>query len=299
MKKMMAILLALVTVFLMGCTVSASAESDYAVGFVTCTNLSVRSQPASNASKVTGLINGDYVIITGKEYNSQRGESFYGVITQASWYNGVRQTEGYVLAQFIKEGLKKWITCSNFTYFYALPGSSCAVAGNGDGPYLVMDEVWITANGESALWYAVQPRSGFGCSSAVRSTDVPSPYVSEEDTAFANSVGISMDIGGYIEIPLSTDYIWQNQPEQNRFEAKKGLNGLYDGCKALVNCHTLAVRRNPDDNEKSLDFLHNGDVVQVIKYGEYYTSINFASEKTSWQTVEAYVHTEHLLGLIE
>ena len=283
MKRIIWVLTLIICIF----CVSVCMAEQYNIGFVTCTNLTVRETPASNGKKVTGLKNGDYVVITGSEYNSSRGESFYKVISKEAWDAGTRDTQGYVLEQFVQTGIKRYINCTSFTNFYALPGSRIAVAGNSDGPYLILDEMTTLMNGSQETWYGVQPRSGFGCSSAVRASEVSAPFTMPEDEQFMYSV-----MGYYPESGDQTGYVEPVQPVNP--PSQTGVNGLYNGCQALVNCNTLAVRANPDDNLESLGFLHNGDIVQVYQVGEYYSSIYYDYKGVK---VIGYVHTEHLLAI--
>ena len=54
---------------------------------------------------------------------------------------------------------------------------------------------------------------------------------------------------------------------------------------------SLAVRSVPDDNEKAVGFLHNGDLVTVIQYGDYFSSIEY---ELAGQITECWVHSEYL-----
>lgn len=70
----------------------------------------------------------------------------------------------------------------------------------------------------------------------------------------------------------------------------------YNRPKAVVVCSTLAVRRTPNDEAEPVGFFHNGDVLEIVTRGEYFTGIvwEFSGQKT-----ECWVHTEHLQELLE
>ena len=70
----------------------------------------------------------------------------------------------------------------------------------------------------------------------------------------------------------------------------------YNRPKAVVVCSTLAVRRTPNDEAEPVGFFHNGDVLEIVTRGEYFTGVvwEFSGQKT-----ECWVHTEHLQELLE
>lgn len=59
----------------------------------------------------------------------------------------------------------------------------------------------------------------------------------------------------------------------------------------VVTANTLAVRSEPNDDQKAIGFLHNGDVVEVIRWGDYFSSIKY-----TWagQVTECWVHSVYL-----
>ena len=62
--------------------------------------------------------------------------------------------------------------------------------------------------------------------------------------------------------------------------------GLY-----VVTASTLAVRSYPDDEKEAVGFLHNGDTVTVIQWGDYFTSIEYVM---AGRITECWVHTQYL-----
>ena len=264
----------------------ASAETPVGVAFVTCTQCTLRSSPASNASSNGKLKNGDYVVIIGEEYNSRRNEDFYAVVSRSSWDQGLRNVEGYVLKQYLKTGLKPWITLPSSTVIWAMPGSQVAVGERSTGNTLVVLDEISTYNqytGRTESFWCVQMQDTVGGAGFVSKAVVSETWTRPEDQEFYHNV-----MGSWSGNIPSQNNGGQNPP------STAGINGLQNGGQAVVNCQTLAVRARPDDNQKSLGFLHNGDVVQVSEIGDYYTSIYYSYKGV---TVIGYVHTEHLLGI--
>lgn len=105
---------------------------------------------------------------------------------------------------------------------------------------------------ENAEWYVVQTRENSAGSSFIRKKDL------------------------------------NNSGQQNSYISSSAnkKDNLY-----VVTAKSLRVRNNPDDAEKAVGFLHNGDVVKVIRIGEYYTSIEY---EIAGQITECWVHTEYL-----
>jgi len=71
---------------------------------------------------------------------------------------------------------------------------------------------------------------------------------------------------------------------------------LYNRPKAVVACNTLAVRRNQNDAEEPIGYLHNGDIVEIVTRGAYFTGVVW--EIAGYKT-ECWVHTKHLQELIQ
>lgn len=68
------------------------------------------------------------------------------------------------------------------------------------------------------------------------------------------------------------------------------------GFRAVVTADTLALREKPDDSVEPFRYYHNGDVVQVLEWGDYFVKI--ASDRAG-QPVAAYVHTQWLQRILE
>ena len=63
----------------------------------------------------------------------------------------------------------------------------------------------------------------------------------------------------------------------------------------VVVCSTLAVRSEPNDDLKAVGFLHNGDVITVIEYGDYFSAIEY---EWAGQITKCWVHSEHIKEII-
>ena len=66
--------------------------------------------------------------------------------------------------------------------------------------------------------------------------------------------------------------------------------------EAVVACSTLAVRRNPNDDEEPVGYLHYGDIVEIVNSGEYFTGVVW---EIAGYKAQCWVHTEHLQELIQ
>lgn len=84
-------------------------------------------------------------------------------------------------------------------------------------------------------------------------------------------------------------------PTPNTVFTKAGNNEY-----AVITCDTLGVRRNPDDNEEPIGYLHgkntNENVVKLIEYNDYFTGIEY---KYNGQIIEGYVHSKYLARTIQ
>ncbi len=63
---------------------------------------------------------------------------------------------------------------------------------------------------------------------------------------------------------------------------------------ALVNCNTLAVRPQANDNTDPFMYLHNGDYVEVSEWGGYFSTVIVSY---NGYEVYGYVHTQYLIPI--
>ena len=114
---------------------------------------------------------------------------------------------------------------------------------------------------ETAEWYVVQTRDNSAGSSFIKKSDV---YQNGNTSTGTNVIVPSVQQNGA---------------------------GTY-----MVKCDTLGVYPYPDDNVERVDFIHYGDIVNVLSVGDYFTKIKHEINGIS---CECYVHSVHLIKVAE
>ncbi len=164
---------------------------------------------------------------------------------------------GYALKQYFLKN-PKWITLTaDETYLWADPwGSGISNGSKSKGAKML---VLMETND----WFVVQTRDDSAGSSFIKKSDV---YQSGNTSNGTNNF-----------VPGTT---------QNGYGA-----GTY-----MVKCDTLGVYPYPDDNVERVDFIHYGDIVTVLSFGEYFTKIKHSIGGIQ---CECYVHSQHLIKIAD
>lgn len=221
------------------------------MGIVTCTNVSIRKEPDTRAGRYTRLENGDSVMIAG-----EWDKDWYIVDLK---YLGQGEGQGYALKEYIATNTYN-IILNESAILWADPFGS----GIANGEKTKGTTMLVLA--ETADWFVVQTREFSAGSSFIQKSGLDYTIVGD-DVSLNNGVG--------------SNNIINNNQTPIQFS-----NNLY-----VVTARSLAVRSEADDNEEAVGFLHNGDVVKVIRYGDYFTSIEYVM---SGQITECWVHTQYL-----
>lgn len=193
----------------------------------------------------------------------KNGNTMLVVAQVGDWYQidlssiGLEPGYGYARKQFIALN-PRYVECTlNETVLWADPwGTGLSVGTKGK------DDILLVLY-ETADWYMVQCRESTAGSAFVRKSDIHGGAVSGvPDTNNGNFI----------------------------FHTGNGAG------KYFVNCTTLGVYPTPDDNVNRVAFLHNGDVVEVLEFGDYFTKIKYELKGTP---CECYVHSKYLLKVAE
>ncbi len=95
---------------------------------------------------------------------------------------------------------------------------------------------------------------------------------------------------GYIKVNVG-NVTTQSSTNQGGNFTNAGANEY-----ALITCDTLGVRRNPNDDETPIGYLHgNNDrenIVKVVSYNDTFTCIKY---NLNGSLIDAYVHTQYLV----
>ena len=229
------------------------------MGIVTCTNVSIRTEPDTRASRYTRLENGTSVLILG-----EWDKDWYIIDLK---YLGQGEGQGYALKEYIATNTY-YITLNESTVLWADPfGSGIANGEKSKGATMLVLS-------ETPQWFVVQTKETSAGSSFIKKSGLDY-MITESDGTVGSPVQGNQTTGNT-----------SNNTGNNQFVNVPSQNNQY-----VVTARTLAVRSEPDDNKAEIGYLHNGDIVNVIRYGEYFTSIEYVM---AGQITECWVHTRYL-----
>lgn len=232
------------------------------IGIVTCTNVSIRTEPDTRASRYTRLENGANVLILG-----EWDKDWYIIDLK---FIGQGEGQGYALKEYIATNTY-YIVLHESTVLWADPfGSGIANGEKSKGAKLLVLS-------ETPQWLVVQTKESSAGSSFIKKSgldyEIPGNEVIDGDS------------------PSNWPSGWPTTGNNSSGSNNQFTNVPANDNQYVVTATTLAVRSEADDNKEAVGFLHNGDVVKVIRYGEYFTSIEYVM---AGQITECWVHTKYL-----
>ncbi len=178
--------------------------------------------------------------------------------------------------------------------FYLVTYESCGVNSPNGSTYGYVARKWLRTGTQETIVLTQQtdfwarPGSSLAVAQKTSGTELivlEHWYVDGQDWLV---VQVQPDVGGVGFLAASNRGYRTNYSEQPMTSSSP--TSLY----AMVNCSTLAVRAQRRDDLDPFAYLHNGDIVEVSEWGDYFSAV--VVNYNGYEVI-GYVHTQYLLPI--